>query len=285
MLENISQHLRWGWLYFSIVLAVYLLSLLTTLCTLCCSFLHWRLRPFPIFPLYFSFVCFAMSKLSLWELQRAVLCWKHRFSWLCLDIFWEPGGWMLFTECYLQTCLNGLSLNAQLPWIYTLHGWGPCNKQISWICEHTMIFKVFQMLLDEINLKNRGKNININFPPCITLQEKEERSHPHEGARQCCSPSPSGVLQKSSFQFQLRPLRSTLQWESLQGKHQTTHLLQVWSLTPPLLLLLPQWSVYQNCYRPGTNRITRYNCHCPPDSLKIFRLHFFSFSGMFHMDT
>lgn len=189
-----------------------------------------------------------MSKLSLWELQRAVLCWKHRFSWLCLDIFWEPGGWMLFTECYLQTCLNGLSLNSQLPWIYTLHGWGPCNKQISWICEHTMIFKVFQMLLDEINLKNRGKNININCPPCITLQGKEERSHPHEGARQCCSPSPSGVLQKSSFQVQLRPLRSTLQWESLQGKHQTTHLLQVWSLTPPPASmrctpeLLPTWN-------------------------------------------
>lgn len=29
---------------------------------------------------------------------------------------------MLFTECYLQTCLNGLSLNSQLPWIYTLYG-------------------------------------------------------------------------------------------------------------------------------------------------------------------
>lgn len=115
---------------------------------------------------------------------------------------------------------------------------------------------------------------NINFPPCITLQGKEERSHPHEGARQCCSPSPSEVLQKSSFQVWSRVLRGTL-WESLQGKHQITHLLQVWSLIPSLLLL-PQWSVHQNCYTPGKNRITRSNCHCPPDSL-IFRLHFFSF--------
>lgn len=108
-------------------------------------------KAFSYFPLYFFFVWCAMSKLSLWELQRAVLCWKHRFSWLCLGIFWEPEGWMLFTECYLQTCLNGLSLNSQLPWIYTLYGWDPCNKQISWLCEHTMMFKVFQMLLDEIN--------------------------------------------------------------------------------------------------------------------------------------
>lgn len=115
-------------LYFSIVFAVLLLLLLTTLCTLRYAFLHWRPRPFPIFPLSFSFVWFAMNKLSLWELQRAVLCWKHRFPWLCLDIFWEPGGWMLFTECYLQTCLNGFSLNSQLRWIYTLYGWGPCNK-------------------------------------------------------------------------------------------------------------------------------------------------------------
>lgn len=117
---------------------------------------------------------------------------------------------------------------------------------------------------------------NINLSPCVTLQGKEERSHLHEGAKQCSSPSPSGVLQKSSFQLQLRPLRSTRR-ESLQGKHQTTHLLQVWPLTPSLLLLLPQRGVHQNCYRPGKNRITRSNCHCPPDSLNIFRLHFFSF--------
>lgn len=29
---------------------------------------------------------------------------------------------------------------------------------------------------------------NIKFPPYVTLQAKEERSHPHEGARQCWSP-------------------------------------------------------------------------------------------------
>lgn len=114
---------------------------------------------------------------------------------------------------------------------------------------------------------------NINFPPCITLQGKEERSHPHEGARQCTT-SPSGVLQKSSFQFQLRPLRSTL-WERLQGKHQTTHLLQVlshtFSPTSPA-----SWGVHQNCYRSGKSQDHRSNCHCPPDFLKIFS-HFFSF--------
>lgn len=116
---------------------------------------------------------------------------------------------------------------------------------------------------------------NINFSPCITLQGKEERSHPHEGAGQCCSPSPSELLQRAVFSSS-QGLSGAHCEKNLQGKHQTTHLLQVGSLISSLLLL-PQWGVHQNCHTPGKNRITKSNCHCPPDSLKFFRLHFFSF--------
>lgn len=88
-------------LYFSIVFAVWLLSLLTALCTLCYTFLHWRPRPFPIFPLYFSFVWFAMStilrapegsvvlKASVLSALPGYFLGTRRLNLIC---------WMLFTD-------------------------------------------------------------------------------------------------------------------------------------------------------------------------------------------
>lgn len=117
MLENISWHLRWGWisLFFHCFCSI---AAFITHCIVY-SAMHFYIGDQGLFLFFPSiFPLFGLQWAWFWELQRAVLCWKHRFSWLCLDTFWEPGGWMLFTECYLQTCLNDSSLNSQLPWIY-----------------------------------------------------------------------------------------------------------------------------------------------------------------------
>lgn len=98
------------------------------------------------------------------------------------------------------------------------------------------------------------------FPCSCHMGEKEERNHPHEGARQCCSPSPSGVLQRSSsFQFQLRPCRSTLAEAAGEASNHTPP-----SSVASHAFPLPCPALDGVCTRiaswPGKNRITRSYC-------------------------
>lgn len=115
------------------------------------------------------------------------------------------------------------------------------------------------------------------------MGKKKERNHPHEGARQCCSSSPSGVLWRSSnFQFQLRSCRSTQRAAAGEASNHTPPS-SITSHTFPL----PCPGLDGVCTRtanwPWKNRITRSNCHWPPSSWRTFWWDLSHFLSTFHI--
>lgn len=75
-------------------------------------FYHFYIGDQGLFLFFFFLVLCLVWDEWFRKLQRALLCWKLLCSGLCLDTFWAPGAWMLFT--HMQSCLNGLTLNSTM---------------------------------------------------------------------------------------------------------------------------------------------------------------------------
>lgn len=74
------------------------------LCALCCAFLHWRPRPFPIFPSIFSLLGLQRAK-SLSESSRGQCCAESISSLGSASIFFGNQE----AECYLLNVIYRLA--------------------------------------------------------------------------------------------------------------------------------------------------------------------------------
>lgn len=112
------------------------------------------------------------------------------------------------------------------------------------------------------------------------MGEKKERNHPQEGARQCRSSSPSGVLWRSSnFQFQLRHCRSTQRAAAGEASNHTPSS-SITSHTFPLDLMGCALELLTGLLKIGSPGPIATD---PPSSWRTFWLDLSHFLSTFHI--